>query len=147
MKHSDSSTTGCVNGTVTNTINSTMNSTAEIDISASFNSVTVSVLTAYGILLVSGVVGNSLVIKWFLPQKNAPGSKLVIALAVTDLVSSILMPFMGTHSIISNTFHPGYTWPKWFLDGALCHVMYGLPLVFVSVSAWILVTISVERYR
>ena len=124
-----------------------LNDTVHVNISPNFNPITLTVLTGYCILVASGVVGNALVIKWFLPQRNAAGSKLVIALACTDLFTSILLPFVGIHNTISQALHSEYTWPKWFLGRALCHLMYGLPFVFMSTSAWILVAISVERYR
>ena len=63
----------------------------------------------------------------------------IVALACTDFMSSIAMPFVMMNDIASDyIWHFGEFW---------CAVLPGVSSMVLSVSAWILVAISWERMR
>ena len=94
----------------------------------------------YSFIMISGTIGNVIVIKSFLRKTNQPGSRFVVCLAVVDLISSILVPF---NNIVSNVYL-GMHWPFGKLACLLIHPWLGSTFY---ASAWLLVVISLERTR
>ena len=100
----------------------------------------ISKLTLYTFILVSGSVGNALVIRSFIQVPDQPGTKFVIGLAITDVVASILIPFHNIVLLIYQNKH----WP---LGNVGC--LLTIPWIdsLTIASAWLLVAISLERAR
>ena len=103
-------------------------------------------ITCYGLVAVSGTVGNGLVIKWFgtKEERQKAGNKLVVVLAMNDFLSSIFVPLVQIHFIISLSLEPKYAW---YLGEGLCRSLYGLQKTFLISPSWLLIAISIERYR
>ena len=114
---------------------------------ASFPVDNIIAITAYVILIVLGTIGNSFVVKWFLAKRKMTGSKFVIMLALTDLLNSIVSPLDTIHVSVSRGLHPMPFRSRWYLGEFMCSLMSGLPRTLLCASPWLLVAISVERYR
>ena len=97
-------------------------------------------LILYSIIFGSGTFGNGFVIHLFLKTRDRPGSRFGIALAIIDLVSSIITPLGNTMIIVFDFQH----WP---LGKIGCFVLIPWVESTFFCSAWILVAISVERFR
>ena len=100
----------------------------------------------YVCVFVVGVLGNILVMKWFLEpdKRNRPGSVMVITLAFNDMLASIIVPLFRIHLIVAATIRP---LDAWYLGRTLCYTIRGFNLAFVLATSWILVVIATERYR
>ena len=105
-----------------------------------YDSLDISKLLLYSFILVSGTIGNGMVIQAFLRSSGQPGSRFVVGLAVIDLVSSILIP-LGNFILI--TFDHKH-WP--FGKIGFFILRPWKPSTFYA-SAWMLVSISLERAR
>ena len=99
-----------------------------------------------GTILLLGSLGNCFVIYMFTLTKKSKqaGSGFVVALAVTDLISSIAIP---TVPVIEVVLRIKYMTPYWVLGEWGCYILNDIGPVFVTASSWILVAISVERWR
>ncbi|CAL4095628.1 unnamed protein product, partial [Meganyctiphanes norvegica] len=94
---------------------------------------------AYSVILLLSVVGNALVILTLLQNKRMRTSTniLLLNLAVSDLLLGVVcMPFTLT----------GFLLRDFIFGHLMCCVIPFLQAVSVSVSAWTLVTISLERF-
>ena len=102
-------------------------------------------IITYGIVVIFGTVGNSLIIIWFgiREKQKYPSSKLVVVLAVNDFLASIFVPLLQIHYIISASLDPPYAW---YLGKTLCHSL-GIQLTFLIATPYLLIAISVERLR
>ena len=100
------------------------------------------ILTLCCLVFVFGTIGNVYVIKLFIKSEQNPGSRLVVALACIDIFSSLILPL---NTVVNYVYNPGKTlyWP--FGEG-VCYVVGYVDFV-VPTSAWIMVAISMERYR
>ena len=115
---------------------------------ANFTAEKITLLICYTILIISGTVGNSMVIKWFISKREIAGSKFVIVLAITDLLNSIASSLVVIHGVVSDGLHPRLHWPpRWYLGEIICRLIMGFPNTFLCASPWLLVAISIERYR
>ena len=111
-----------------------------------FDGVEVALLNFSGFVLMSGTIGNALVIRWFgtKEERKKAGNKLVVALAINDFLSSIFVPMFQVHEIINVSIKPPHAW---YLGEVFCYLQYGMPLTFLMVTSFLLVAISVERFR
>ena len=101
-------------------------------------------LVAYILVFLSGTFGNFLVIKWFgsSKKKKISGSTLVVALAVNDLVASILVPFSMMNQLITSALDPPFAW---FYGKIGCYLIDGVGNASLFATSWILVSISFVR--
>ena len=81
-----------------------------------------------------------MVIQAFIRSPGKPGSRFVIGLAVIDFLSSILVPIVNLILIIYDHKH----WP---LGKAGYYITRPWTLSTFYASAWMLVSISLERAR
>ena len=99
--------------------------------------------TLYGLVFISGTIGNAFFVKWF----GAPceigkaGNKFVVVLAVNDFFSSIFFPLNSIQNIVSR--FEG----TWHLEKFFCHSLLGLCFTFLYATSFLLVAISIERFR
>ena len=102
-------------------------------------------LALYTVIFIIGVAGNILVARFFGASnlKKKAGSRLVIALAINDLLASVLVPINQIHSIISRNLNPV---AAWYLGKPLCYTMIGISFTFLLATGWLLVAISIERF-
>ena len=102
-------------------------------------------LILYGMMIPLGVIGNGLTIKYFRfsPRWEQAGTKLLVVLAVNDLISSIYVPLekMYDHynKIVDNPF--------WTLGMPMCYLMHSVTEMFFVATSWLLVIIAYERFR
>ena len=91
-----------------------------------------------------GVIGNSFVIKQFIApdQFSNSGSRLVVILAVIDILTSVLLPL---DMIATYVYNPGKTY-YWPFGRFGCYAVVYAKCV-IPASAWLMVLISLERYR
>ena len=103
-------------------------------------------LVSYCLVVVFGVGGNLLVIKWFVSpaKKGRPGSLLVNVLAVNDMIASVVTPFLQIHQTIAALIEPYYAW---YLGKGLCKCLFAFHNAFLLNTSLILVAIATERYR
>ena len=108
-------------------------------------------ITALCLVFLFGTVGNGLVIRvfGFTSQRKLAGTTLVVVLALTDLVSSILVPLDALTHISMNVIHR-YSqdlikpWPH---GKIACYILKSSNSLLVTSSSWLLVAISLERFR
>ena len=100
----------------------------------------------YSLVIILGVGGNILVVRWFAfgNRRNSPGSIMVICLACNDCLSSVIVPLFRIHDIVAFQKQPQLAW---YLGEALCYALPGLLRFFLLATSWILVAIAFERYR
>ena len=92
------------------------------------------------LIFLAGTIGNVIVIKLFIQSTDQPGSRLVVALAVIDLICSVLVPL---NNIVENVYGRDH-WP---LGKAGCLTIKPWMSSTFYGSAWMLVAISLERVR
>ena len=97
-------------------------------------------LILWGIICISGVIGNALVVKFFIRKYDQPGSRFVVGLAVFDLIFSVLVLF---NNIIIDT----YDYVHWPFGTVGCIMIKHLSMSNYYASGWMLVVISFERAR
>ena len=95
----------------------------------------------YSIVFVTGTIGNGLVIRSFLQAVDKPGSRFVIALAVVDLIASVWVPFVSMSELAHN--YKGH----WSWGHTACVILIPWFPAAIWASAWLLVAISLERFR
>ncbi|XP_071453171.1 cholecystokinin receptor type A-like [Hetaerina americana] len=96
-------------------------------------------IPAYAVILCLAVAGNALVIGTLAPRRRVRSltNVFLLNLAVADLLLGLLcVPFTLVGAILRD----------FVFGGAMCKLIPYLQAVSVSVSAWTLVAISVERY-
>ena len=95
----------------------------------------------YVAMFVVGSIGNSLIIRYFGSYKKhkALFHIYLIHLAVGDLICLIFRCVIIVHGILS-----GWAWP---FGSISCKFAYSIVPITINVSAWIVVSISQERYR
>ena len=126
-------------------LNSTALTFIQVQIIMVSNAVDIIQITLYGFVFISGTIGNAFVVRWFgAPSEiGKAGNKLVVVLAVNDFFSSIFYPFYHIHYIVRH-FAIGGTW---HLGKFFCHSLLGLYLTFLYATSFLLVAISIERFR
>ena len=135
-----------VNFTTTSPHHMTSSKEIQKDSSLHLKFVDYVLLIPYCLVVVIGVGGNLLVIKWFCSpaKKGRPGSLLVNVLAVNDLIASIVTPFLEIHQTIAALVEPYYAW---YLGKGLCKCLFAFHNAFLLNTSWLLVAIAAERYR
>ena len=110
------------------------------------NGVDIVLTICYGFVFLSGTVGNSFVINWFgkKSERKKAGNKLVVMLAINDLISSVLVPLSQIHYLISASINPPGVW---YLGKVLCYSLPGIGRTFLYATSFYLIAISLERYR
>lgn len=97
----------------------------------------------FGLIFLVGVCGNSIVlyVLGYRKKKKLTSCDIyILALAFTDLISSICAPMDVLNQIITNRI-------GWFYGEVMCHILPAImPITFDS-SVWLLVAISCDRYR
>ena len=104
---------------------------------------TIILSSLYSILFIMSAVGNSLVVICYIldnkRRMRIPMNILIVNLAICDLcVTFITMPVNFTRNI---------TIRNWLIGRIACHLLHGLPNIFVAASSFTALTISIERYR
>ena len=109
------------------------------------NTVDIIQITLYCFVFISGTVGNAFVMRWFgAPSEiGKAGNKLVVVLAVNDFFSSIFVPFYYIHYIVRHFAIGG----AWHLGKFFCHTLLGLYFTFLYATSFLLVAISIKRFR
>ena len=94
-----------------------------------------------------GTIGNILVFYWFgvTPRRKLAGSVFVATLAAVDLITSVYLPIDLIHKIVSEAMNPCQ--PPWLLGRVACYVKATWDPVFLFASSWLLVAISIVRWR
>ena len=102
--------------------------------------------SVYSLVIISGVSGNALVIKWFYEQykQKVAGSAFVMVLAVNDLFASMIVPLAPVHLLLSHSRHPI---EAWYLGKMLCYTLNESAAVFLLTTSWTLIAIALERYK
>ena len=107
--------------------------------------------TLMSILIASGTVGNVCIIYkfGFTERRHNAGSALVVALAVNDFLSSILMPMDALIWIYLSAKYSGedyqlYPYP---LGKGMCYILQSVSHMFMMASSWLMAAISIERLR
>ena len=105
------------------------------------NLVDYTLLSLYVVVITIGVFGNIMVIKWFYvdSKRKKPGSMLVIALAVNDLLASMVAPPFEISTIIFGNICT--------IGKGLCKTLPALYSMLFLATPWFLVTIATERFR
>ena len=103
-------------------------------------------IVCYAFVFLSGTVGNGFVIRWFgrKGERRKAGNKLVVMLAINDLLSSVLVPLSQIHYLISASINPPGVW---YLGKVLCYSLPGIGRTFLYATSFYLIAISLERYR
>ena len=103
-------------------------------------------IVCYAFVFLSGTVGNGFVISWFgrKSERRKAGNKLVVMLAINDLLSSIFVPLSQIHYLISYSINPA---AAWYLGRFLCYLLPGMGRTFLYATSFLLIAISIERYR
>ena len=111
-----------------------------------FNVVELVLMIFYVIIFIFGTVGNVLVVKWFMvkKQREKAGNTLVVALAINDFISSVIVPLWQIHHIVRNSLTPP---GAWYIGKGLCHFLPGIAMTFLIATSFLLVSISLERFR
>ena len=96
----------------------------------------------YTIILTVGGIGNVVVIHEFRMKTSQPGTGFIIALAFTDCFTSILCPILGI-------LQQDYLFKRSYVPHGLilCQFSWNTDAILISISIWILVSISLERLR
>ena len=95
----------------------------------------------YVAMFVIGSIGNSLIIRYFGSYKKhkAVFHIYLVHLAVADLICLTLTCAQLVYEILS-----GWTWPFGLIS---CKLAYSIAPITLNASAWIVASISQERYR
>ena len=95
----------------------------------------------YVLIFVFGVLGNASVIYCLSIRVGSVkyGHGFIVALAVTDLLSSVAIPFVMINDLVWDF--------QWHFGSFCCAILPRLNNVFLFASAWLLVAISIERLR
>ena len=105
----------------------------------------IAIVSVYGVVMLVGVIGNSIVIKNFSTgeRKKMAGSAMIVVLAVNDLLTSIFFPmYQFLELLYLKNINDG-----WQFGHVLCVAPSGFGVITWMASSWTLVTISLERYR
>ena len=108
----------------------------------SIKMVSVLINTLRAIICFLGVVGNGAIIFVFSKRTGQAGTGFIIALAVTDLLTSINIPILAT---VQNEYLESKPYIRY--GEVLCQLCSNVELVLISISIWLLVSISLERLR
>ena len=103
-------------------------------------------LSLYSVLVVIGVIGNILVIRWFSSDewKNRPGSFLVVVLAGNDLIASLVTTLNEMNLIVTDSITPQYIW---YLGRGMCKCLNAFTYMLLLTTPWLLVAIATERFQ
>ena len=111
-----------------------------------FSNIDIVLSIFYGLVFLLGTLGNAFVIKWFgvKEERKKAGNKLVVVLAVNDFLSSIFVPLLQFHNIVSKALDPPGVW---YIGKDLCISLAGLQQAFLIATSFLLMTIAIERFR
>ena len=134
------------NETSTQSINNTLVGNDHGDMDLFFMDILL--FLCYTFILVIGTLGNCAVIYWygFTKKWKRLGSGLVVALGITDCLSSLWIPFESFVWLFQLLKYPGQSPPYPFNEVA-CYILPSLNWIFLNASSWILVAISFQRWR
>ena len=112
-----------------------------------FNGKDIILIFFYSFMIPLGLIGNGLTIRYFrfTPKWKEAGTKLLVVLAVNDLVSSLYVPLEKNHFIVQYVLS-GYS-NTWIFGKLLCYLTVGLSDMLFVVTSWMLVAVAAERYR
>ena len=138
--------TDCLNSSM---VNCTLTSKTPSPIlpTPSLSDAQITIILVNCIIMVLGVPGNLYVIYKFAftSEKRHAGVKLVVALAVTDCLSSLILPSFTVYDMLRIFLNNGV--PIWHLEKFMCYVLYATHPIFFGTSSWYMVAISCERLR
>ena len=100
------------------------------------------IITSFMLIFVIGVAGNSLVIYVFArkQQRRSPMELMIIYLAITDLVASIINPFLYIYWHLTK-------FEQWHFGSFCCTLFPLLTTVSVTMSLGLILLITVERCK
>ena len=115
-----------------------------LNVRQSFTATDIAQIFFYALNLVIGTCGNAAVIKYFAlsDASNRVGSRLVVALAMLDFISSVWLPC----DIIVVILYDFVEFNYWPFGEVECHIFYFYPMLFYA-TPWFLLAISAERAR
>ena len=96
----------------------------------------------YGLVMFFGIFGNILVfyVIGYRKKRRNNGDIYVLSLACTDFLVSIFAPILMLNYLIQET-------PNWIYGDAMCYFFSTINPITLCCSAWLLVLISIDRYR
>ena len=106
-------------------------------------------LTLMIFIIISGTVGNICVIRMFgfTKRRHRAGSALVVALAINDFLSSILIPVDALGWIILAMLYLRDEFQPYPFGRGMCYVLTSVIPLFMMASSWLMAAISMERLR
>ena len=112
-----------------------------------FNSFDTFKLTLTALVFLVGTIGNAATgyCFAFTKRRKQAGSFLVAALALTDLLASAVVPIYFGHKIINRVLY--HNRPVWHLGKGMCYISPASKPWLMTASVWLLVAISIERFR
>ena len=96
----------------------------------------------YGLILVSGILGNTIVlyVLGYRKKKRNSGDLYVLSLAWTDLLASLIVATFVLNDSITD-------FSGWIYGEVLCHLFSSVVPAAMCASGWFLALISLDRYR
>ena len=96
----------------------------------------------YGIVFFFGIIGNIIVlyVVGYRKKKRNSGDLYVVALACTDFLSSVIECVIMLNHMITH-------FSGWLYGEVLCYILPGTSQATTCASGWVLVLISLNRYR
>ena len=90
-----------------------------------------------------GTIGNGLLIRTFYVNRDEPGSRFVLILAIVDLITSVWIPVMAIGQIMHKVSHH----TLWPFGKVGCYILKPFYFSLFIMSVWLLLAICLERVR
>ena len=113
----------------------------------SFTFSDVAIISINCLVFFIGTPGNAYVIHKFAftNKQYYAGSKFIVALALIDLLASLILPCYGIFRRMNEILNNRH--PVWHIGRFLCYLLNNLHALFLGTSSWCLVAIACVRFR
>lgn len=142
-KNNDSSTLQRKNTSCRMTQNTTILDEPKVDFLKHNVAEKTVIITLFTIVLISGVIGNCLVIIVYSGKRCkrfVKFEKLMLLLGVFDLIASVTNPLLNIYQMVNN-------YQRWDFGSVGCKIFYGIAPMSSTVSLGILLIMSIDRDR